>query len=81
MGLLDTADIKRLLANPDLKADIAKAVAQDPTALDDMAEDVADELSDELEDDAEFKKQIIDAAMASPEFKKKVMKELIDDLG
>ena len=81
MGLLDTADVQRLLADPNLRSDIAKAVAENPSVLDDLAEDVADDLGDALEDDSELKKQIIDAAMASPEFKKKVVKELLDDLG
>ena len=81
MGFVDSSDVRRLLQDSDLKADIAKAVAEDPSALDDLAEDVADELEDELEDDPEFKKQLLDAAMASPEFKQKVVREIMDDLG
>ena len=64
-----------------LKADIAKAIAEDPEALSDLAEDIADEMEDELEDDPEFRKQVIDAAMASPDFKQKLVKELVDDIG
>lgn len=81
MGFVDTSDIRKLLQDPELKADIAKAVAEDPGVLDDLAEDIADELEDELEGDADLKKQILDAAMASPDFRKKVVKELIDDFG
>ena len=81
MGFLDSSDVRRLLQDGDLKADIAKAVAEDPSALNDLAEDIADELEDELEDDPEFKKQLIDAAMANPEFKQKGVRELVDDLG
>ena len=65
----------------DLKADIAKAVAEDPSAMDDLAEDIADELEDELEDDPDFKKQLIDAAMGNPQFKQKVVREIMDDIG
>ena len=81
MGFVDSTDVKRLLDDPEFKTDIAKAVAEDPDALEDLAEDIADELEDELEDDADLKKQIIDAAMASPDFKKMLIKELIDDIG
>jgi hypothetical protein len=81
MGIVDATDVRRLLQDPEFKSDIAKAVAENPGALDDLAEDIADELEEELEGDAELKKMIIDAAMASPVFKQKLMKELIDDLG
>ena len=81
MGIVESADVRRLLQDPEFKADIAKAVAEDPGALEDLAEDIADELEDELEDDADLRKQIIDAAMASGDFKKMLIKELIDDLG
>ena len=82
MGLdINASDVRKLLDDPNLKADIANAVLEDPGAMDDLAEDIADELEDELEDDPELKKQIIETAMANPEFKKKVMRELIDDLG
>lgn len=77
MGFVDSSDVRRLLQDGDLKAGIAKAVAEDPSALNDLAEDIADE----LEDDPEFKKQLIDAAMANPEFKQKVVREVLDDLG
>ncbi len=81
MGFLDSSDVRRLLEDPQLRTDIAKAVTEDPGVLEDLAEDIADELEDELEDDAELKKQIIDAAMATPEFKKKLVQELIDYIG
>ena len=80
MGLITTSDVKSLLQDEEFKADIAKAIAEDPQALDDLAEAVADELGDELENDSALKAQIIEAAMANPNFKKKLVKELIDDL-
>ena len=81
MGFVDTSDIKNMLQDPELRADIAKAAAEDPGILDDLVDDIADELEDELENDAELKKQIIDAAMSNPKFKQKLIKELLDDLG
>ena len=80
MGFIDTADVKKLLEDPPLVSDIAKAVVEDEGAMDDLADDIADELEDVLEDSAELKKQIVDAAMASPDFKKKIIKELVDDI-
>ena len=80
MGFIDTADVKKLLEDPTLVSDIAKAVVEDEGAMDDLADDIADELEDVLEDSAELKKQIVDAAMASPDFKKKIIKELVDDI-
>ena len=80
MGIVEASDVRRLLADPELRSDIAKAMAEDADALEDLAEDIADELEEELENDVELKKQIIDAAMASPTFKQKLMKELVDDL-
>ena len=80
MGFIDTADVKKLLEDPTLVSDIAKAVVEDEGAMDDLADDTADELEDVLEDSAELKKQIVDAAMASPDFKKKIIKELVDDI-
>ena len=81
MGFIEASDIKRLLADPTLTEDIAKAVVEDSGALDDLAEDVADKMEDELQDDEDFKKKLLDAAMASPDFRKKVAKELVDDIG
>jgi hypothetical protein len=81
MGIVESSDVRRLLQNPELMSDIASAVAEDPSALDDLAEDIADEMEDELENDPEFRRRIIDAAMGSPDFKKKVVRKLVGDLG
>ncbi len=80
MGLIDTADVKRLLQDADLMSEIANALVDDPAAMEALADDIADELDDELEDDPEFKKRIIEAAMANPQFKKKLVSKLIADM-
>ena len=77
---INTSEVKKLLQDPELRSDIAKAVIEDHDAMGNLAEDIADELEDTLEDDTELKGQIIEAAMASPDFKKKLMKELVDEL-
>jgi hypothetical protein len=61
--------------------EIAKAVVEDPETLDSVADDIADKLSDELEDDPAWRQRIVEAAMASPDFKKKIIRKLVDDLG
>ena len=81
MGLIDNADIRRLMQDPGLMDEIAKAVIDDPKTMDSLADDIADELSDELEDDPGLKKRIVDAAMSNPEFKQKIVRKLVEDLG
>ena len=80
MGLVETADIKKLLRDTELMSDIAKAVVADPDAMEGLAGDIADEMEDEIEDNPELRKLLVDAAMASPEFKKLLVAKLIKDL-
>ncbi len=80
MGLITDSDVKRLIEDKELMAEVAKAMVEDPKAMDDLAEDIADKLEDELEDNAELRKQIVDAAVANPEFKKRIVKKLADEL-
>ena len=81
MGFAEKGDVRKLLQDTELVGEIAKAVVADPQAMDDLADDIADELSDELEDDSELRKKIVDTAIASPEFKQKIVRKLIEDLG
>ena len=78
--MIESADVKRLMADGDLGADIAKALLDNPDAMDSLADDIADELGDELEDDPELKKQIIDAAVANADFKKRLVQKLVKDM-
>ena len=79
--MITEADVQRLTQDQDLMAEVAKALVEDPAAMNDLADDIADKLSDELEDNQDLKKQIIDAAVANPEFKKRLVTKLADDLG
>ena len=81
MGFLQDGDVKTLLNDPALMSDIAKAAIEDPDTVDSLASEIADKLSDELEDDPMLRKQIVDAAMNSQEFKNKIVRKLVDDLG
>ena len=80
MGLVENGDVRHLLQNKELIKDIAKAVVEYPEAMDDLADEIADKLSDELEDDAELRKQIVEAAVTSPEFKSRIVKKLVADM-
>ena len=80
MGFIQDTDVRGLMADKELMADIAKTLVEDPEAMDNLAEDIADKLGDELGDNPELRKQIVDAAVESPEFKKRIVKKLADDL-
>ena len=80
MGFIQETDVRGLMGDKELMADIAKTLVEDPEAMDNLADDIADKLGDELGDNPEMRKQIVDAAVASPEFKKRIVKKLADDL-
>ena len=42
--------------------------------------DIADKLSDKLEDDPQMRQKIVEHAIASPDFKKRVVRKLVEDL-
>lgn len=80
MGLAEKADVRKLMQDSRLMTEIAKAMTDDPETLDSLADDIADKLSDELEDDPELRQKIVEGALASPEFKKKVIRKLVEEL-
>ncbi len=81
MSLFEERDVKKLLQDKELMSEIAKGVVEDPQAMDDLAEDIADKLSDELEDDSELRTRIVEAAVTSPDFKARIVKKLVSDMG
>ena len=64
----------------ELMAEVAKTLVEDPKTMDDLADDIADKLQDELGDNPQLRKQIVDAAIASPEFKQRIVKKLAEEL-
>ena len=80
MGFIQEADVRKLLQDQQLMTEIAKAVVEDPTTMEDLAGDLADKLSDELEDDPELRRHIVEAAVASPDFKKRIVRKLVEDM-
>ena len=82
MGLdIEKSDVRKLLEDEELAEDVVKAIIDDPDALEELAEDVAEELSDMIEDEPELRRTIIDAAIATPVFRQKVVRELAKEIG
>ena len=80
MGLIEASDISGLMQNPELMADIAKAVTESPGVMDAMADNVAGELEEDIQNYPELKKQIIDAVMANPQFKNRLVSKIVEEL-
>ena len=81
MGMdTNTADVLKLLKDDKFVNEIVKKVVDDSRVLDGLAAQMADKMSDALEDDPVIKQKLIDAAMESPDFRKKVVKELVDEI-
>ena len=80
MSLLDKADVRRLLENPELRQEIANAVVEDPEVMVALADDIAEDLSDELEGDHAMVQQIVDTAIANPQFKERIVRKLVEEL-
>lgn len=82
MGMdISSADVLTLLKDDKLVDEVVKKVVDDPEVLDDLAEDVADKISDYLEDDPAIRQKIINAAIGNADFKKRIVKELVDEIG
>ncbi len=80
MGFIQEADVQRLMQNHELMAEVAEALVEDPATMNQLVDDIAGKLQDELEDNPEIRKQIVDAAVALPEFKRKIATKLADEL-
>lgn len=80
MGYVNETDARRLLKDGKLLNEIIDKVVDDPEVLNNLAENVAGEISGILEDDPEFKQRILNSALSSPDFKKRIIKELVDEL-
>jgi len=80
MGLIEASDVRKLLQDEAFISEIAQAVVEDPENMDSLADDIADKFSDESEDDPVLRQKIVDLAVASPEFKKRIVKKLASDL-
>lgn len=80
MGLIQDTDVERLLQDKSLMEDVAKAMVEDPETMASLADDIADKLSDALEDDPEMRRRIVESAIASLDFKRKIVSKLVEEL-
>ncbi len=48
MGYVEKTDVRKLMQDSKLIAEVAKAIGEDPETMDSLADDIADKLSDEL---------------------------------
>ena len=80
MGFIQDSDVRGLIDNKELMSEVAKMLVEDPETMDNLADDIADKLGDELGDHPELRRQIVDAAVASPEFKQRIVKKLAEEL-
>ena len=80
MSYVTEQDARRILKDGKLMNEIICKVVDDPEILDNLAESVADEISGILEDDPEFKQKVLNTALSNPEFKRRIIKELVDEL-
>lgn len=78
---LSRSDIQSILKDETLIDEVVKKVIEDPDAVSDLAEDLADEISEYLEDDPVIKQKLVNAAIGNPDFRKRVIKDLVDELG
>lgn len=80
MGVVEEYDVRELLKDKAFRDDIVKAVIEDPAAKRDLAGDVADELDDLIEDDPEIRSQIVETAISDEDFRKSVVREVVEDM-
>jgi len=81
MGMdISKADVQKLLQNDKLVDEVVKKVVEDPEVLKDLAEEVAEQISDYIEEDPAIRQKVIKAALGSPGFKQRVIKELADGI-
>ncbi len=80
MGYLEKEDVTGLLENQEFVDEVVRAVAEDPEAMDTLAEEIADSLDDAFEDNQTVRRKLVEAALATPEFRKRVAKKLVAEL-
>lgn len=78
---INKADVLKLLEDEKLVDEVVKKIVKDPEVLDDLAEDIGEEIAEYLERDPKIRQKIINAALESPDFKKRIIKEIVDEIG
>ena len=77
---IEKDDVLKLLQDKELMDAVIQRVAKDPDTIGSLAKETADKFFDVIENDPAFKKKLIDTAISSEEFKKKIIEELVEEL-
>ena len=80
MDILNKGMEQKILRDWKSVEEVISRVVENPSVMEDLAENVADYLSDVLKDDRAFRQRVIDVATANQDFKKRVMKGLVDEI-
>ena len=80
MGLIQEADVGRLLNDEKLMDQVVSGLVEDSATMDTLADDIADKVQDALEGDTEWRHRLIDAAISNEAFKRRVVDKLISEL-
>ncbi len=80
MGLIQEADVARLLSDEKLMDQVVSGLVEDSTTMDSLADDIADKVQDALEGDSEWRHRLISAAVSNEAFKRRLVDKLISEL-
>ena len=80
MGLIQEADVGRLLNDEKLMDQVVSGLVEDSATMDTLADDIADKVQDALEGDTEWRHRLIDAAISNEAFKRRLVDKLISEL-
>ena len=80
MGLIQEADVGRLLNDEKLMDQVVTGLVEDSATMDSLADDIADKVQDALEGDTELRNRLINAAISNEAFKRRVVDKLISEL-
>ena len=80
MGLIQESDVGKIIQDPALLDDVVKALVEDSDTMNTLADDIADKLQDALEEDPTMRRRVVEAAIANPVFKQKIITKLVDEL-
>ena len=81
MGFVQDDDVRRLLQDDQLMSEIAQTVVEDRNVMDALVGDIAGEIENSLKEAPGFGKKIIQAAMATPGFRKRLATSLAEQIG
>jgi len=80
MGLIQEADVARLLSDEKLMDQVVTGLVADSATMDTLADDIADKVQDALEGDSDLRNRLINAAISNEAFKRRLVDKLISEL-